>query len=92
MGWFNLKDVMGLIINIIYYKLTIKQRAPALSPDLNPIEYFWHELKCFVSKRLCSTKDEVVAAIFEFQKTVTPFRCRRYINHLKKVIIYELNR
>lgn len=38
---------------------TFKILAPALSPDLNPIEYLWHELKDFVRAKRCLTKEEL---------------------------------
>jgi len=61
--------------------------APAESPDLNPIEMLWHELKNhlrrFVKPRV---KEELLNGIQQFWKTVTPAKCRKYIGHLEKVI------
>ena len=73
------------------------------TPDLNPIENLWHELKEFVRKEIKSTKkkkkkkkkSELVGGILKFWDTVTVEKCNRYmyINHLKKVIpeVIELN-
>ena len=69
-------------------------KTPAESLDLNPIENLWHELKefnrCEVKPR---TKDELVAGISKFWDTVTVDKCKKYINHLRKVIpkVIELN-
>ena len=61
--------------------------TPAKSPDLNPIEMLWHELKCFLRRIVKpSNKDELVREIQQFSDSVTPDKCTKYINHLHKVI------
>ena len=67
--------------------------TPAESPDLNPIEMIWHELKHHIRKRVKpSIKDELVAGIHEFWKTVDWRKCERYINHVHKVIPIVIER
>jgi hypothetical protein len=60
---------------------------PAESPDLNPIECLWHQLKEFLrSKVKPRTKGELVAGIKLFWSTVvTPELCKRYVEHIRKV-------
>ena len=61
--------------------------TPAESPDMNPIESLWHELKHFLRTTVKpKNKEELVAGIQRFWDTVTPEKCRRYIGHLAKVI------
>lgn len=61
--------------------------TPPESPDLNPIENVWHELKEYVRREVKPTsKDELVAGIIKFWSTVTREKCRKYIRHLHKVI------
>lgn len=67
---------------------------PPESPDLNPIENLWHELKEFIIWEVKpKTKDEVVSGILQFWATVDFMKCRKYICHLDKVIpkVIKLN-
>ena len=69
-------------------------KTTAESPDLNPIENMWHELKEFIRREVKpKTKEELVAGIIKFWDTVTVEKCIKYVNHLKKVIpkVVELN-
>ena len=62
-------------------------KTPAESPDLNPIENLWHELKEY-NRRVIkpTTKDELVSGILQFWETVDIAKCKKYIQHLKKVV------
>ena len=62
-------------------------KTPPESPDLNPIENLWHELKEFVrNEAKPTTKDMLVNAIVQFWQGVTSEKCKRYIGHLRKVV------
>ena len=58
--------------------------TPPESPDLNPIEKVWKELKDFAER--ARTRDELVERIITFWESLTPQKCERYINHLPKVL------
>ena len=62
-------------------------RTPPESPDLNPIERVWGELKTHVNTvSKPKTQGELVAAIKLFWATLTPERCCRYIDKIYQVI------
>ena len=60
--------------------------TPAESPDINPTEIVWHELKEYRCEIKATTKEELVQGIKEFCATVTRHKCCHYINHLSKVL------
>ena len=64
------------------------------SPDLNPIENLWHELKEFIRREVKPRiKDELIDGIKKFWATVDAAKCKKYIRHLRKVIpkVIEVN-
>ena len=62
-------------------------RTPAESPDLNPLENLWHELKEFIRREVKpKTKQELIDGIEAFWSTVDVEKCKKYIRHLRKVI------
>lgn len=59
-------------------------RTPPESPDLNPIEKLWKELKDYVSN--VRSKEELIGKIEEFWEGLTPERCQDYINHIHETM------
>ncbi len=52
---------------------------PPYSPDLNPIEMLFAQLKAYLRKAKARTVDTLWRAIGDFIKTVTPQQCANYI-------------
>ena len=62
-------------------------KTPAASPDLNPIELMWQALKDYLRNEYKPKNlSELKAGIKAFWATLTPEICKKYVNHLKKVI------
>ena len=63
--------------------------TPPESPDLNPIELLWDELKWYVRKHIKpKMKEELVTWIRKFWTTrVTKEKCQRYINHVRTKVV-----
>ena len=62
-------------------------RTPPESPDMNPIENLWHELKEYVRREVKpENKEQLVNGITRFWASIDAHKCSRYINHLKKVL------
>ena len=63
-------------------------------PDCNPIKNLWHELKEYNRQVIKPTmKQQLINGIQQFWETVSIDKCKKYINHLKKVLpkVIELN-
>ena len=53
------------------------------SPDLNPIENMWLELKEFIRREVKpTTKSDLIEGIKRFWTSVDVAKCNKYINHL----------
>ena len=62
-------------------------KTPPESPDLNPIQNLWHELKEYIRREVKpTTKRELIDGILQFWRTVDVNKCCKYIGHLNKVI------
>ena len=62
-------------------------KTPAESPDCNPIENLWHELKEYLRREVKpDTKQRLIDGIHDFWRTIDVEKCTRYIRHLRRVL------
>ena len=69
-------------------------KTPPESPDANPIENVWHELKEFMRREVePRNKSELVDGNLRFWQNMDKTKCQKFIHHLRKVLpkIIELN-
>ena len=69
-------------------------KTPPESPDANPIENVWHELKEFMRREVKPrNKSELVDRNLRFWQSMDKTKCQKFIHHLRKVLpkIIELN-
>ena len=69
-------------------------KTPAESPDCNPIDNLWLELKEIIRREVKpQTEQDSVDGIERFWSTVSVSKCKKYIRHLRKVLprVIELN-
>ena len=61
--------------------------TPPESPDLNPIENVWHELKEYLRSQVKpKNQSELISGIKPFWSTMDKPKCQKYIGHLRKII------
>ena len=81
------KHTSGVAHGFLEEKQVYRWRTPAESPDTNPIENLWYELKEYIRRVVKPTsKQELVEGIKEFWRTDDTAKCQKYIRHLHKVI------
>lgn len=69
--------------------LKVAPWAPA-SPDCNPIEYTWKDMKCWIRKNRKPKSEEEIrdAALYYWQHILTKERCRSHILHVKSNMVH----
>jgi len=67
-------------------------KTPAESPDINPIENMWHELKEYIRREVKPhTKEELVSGIKGFWSTVDVAKCTRHVTTYTHCMRYKIN-
>ena len=62
-------------------------KSPAESPDLNPIEKVWGSMKTWLRNEWKPTNlENLKEGIKRYWAGLTPAVCRRYVNHIQKVL------
>ncbi|CAB3994820.1 Hypothetical predicted protein, partial [Paramuricea clavata] len=77
-----------LAVDFLKNEKVIYWPTPPESPDLNPIECVWHEMKHYLRKYAKpKTKAELEQGIYDFWTTMTAAKCSKYIGHLEKLFL-----
>ena len=69
-------------------------KTPPESPDLNPIEKLWHQLKAYLRREVKPRNEQqLVDGILNFWDAVDTAKCIKYIKHFRKIVsrVIELN-
>ena len=79
-------DFVYLCECTLWIRNSNKCESPAQSPNLNPIEVVWADLKAFVRSKCCRNTFELNNEIAEYKKKtlLAPEKCSSFISHLKK--------
>ncbi|CAJ0591375.1 unnamed protein product [Cylicocyclus nassatus] len=60
---------------------------PAESPDSNPIELVWGNMKKFISAKNVRTLDDLKVRIVQYWKGLTPDVCKKYVLGVRKKLV-----
>ena len=64
-------------------------KTPPESPDLNPIENMWHEMKEYIRRQVRPhSKEELITGIQTFWKTVDVAKCTRLVTSNSKLSLH----
>lgn len=56
------------------FSLFKKAKSPPKSPDFNPIELLWNDLKQFIREKYCRNTEELISAVQEYESLLN---CRK---------------
>ncbi|KIH64934.1 hypothetical protein ANCDUO_04745 [Ancylostoma duodenale] len=57
---------------------------PPESPDLNPLELIWGNMKYFVRRKNVHNLNALREAVLEYWRSLTPEICSRYVNNIHR--------
>ena len=83
--WVSFQKLITLLIISFFFNF-LSCQAPSSSPELNPIELVFADLKSFIEERMCSNLNELRKAINMYRSSLTPAKCASFISHLQSVI------
>lgn len=79
--------------NWLLYNCPKVLATPAQSPDMNPIEHLWGELKKRLASRCVSSKSQLKQAVLEEWEKIEPTYCKKLVEsmprRLQEVIKYK---
>jgi hypothetical protein len=81
----------GPLLEIAAHTCTL--RGCLESPDINPIEMVWNQMKRNIARSEPKTKNELLQCIQKFWiEEMTTEQCNMYIDHIYKVLCVVLKR
>ncbi len=82
---------LKMVLSILYFVLYFVLEWPSQSPDLNPIEHLWRDLKMAVHQRLPSNLTELERICKEEWQRIPKSRCEKLVASFPKRLMAVLN-
>ena len=86
------KDTCKVVTEFMEEKGIAAIKTPAESPDMNPIENVWAQMKADVRKESPKTQDALCTSIIKAWDRIDVAQCNTYIDHVKNTAIPEVVR